>query len=267
MLDADNVVEPEFLEQVNDAFEAAGTKAIQTHRMSKNRDTSAARLDAIFEEINNSVFRRGHITLGLSAALNGSGMAYDFEWFKKNIMNVRTKGEDKELEAMLMREHIFVDYFDNIHVYDEKTRKTDDFNRQRGRWAATQLHTLLNNIRFLPSALLNRRFDQVDKIVQWMLVPRTIMMGIIAVMSIILPFIYLTTAIKWWIAAAIVLFAFSLATPDYLVDEKWDKDFLKAPLVTIWGLFNIARVGKDEADTRITNISNSIQKFRPRNDS
>ena len=266
VLDADNVVEPEFLEQVNDAFEAAGTKAIQTHRMSKNRDTSAARLDAIFEEINNSVFRRGHITLGLSAAINGSGMAYDFEWFKKNIMNVRTKGEDKELEAMLMREHIFVDYFDNIHVYDEKTRNTDDFNRQRGRWAATQLHTLLNNIRFLPSALLNRRFDQVDKIVQWMLVPRTIMMGIIAVMSIILPFIYLTTAIKWWIAAAIVLFAFSLATPDYLVDEKWDKDFLKAPLVTIWGLFNIARVGKDEADTRITNISNSIQKFRPRND-
>jgi len=264
ILDADNVVEPEFLDQINDAFVVAGTKAIQTHRMPKNRDTPAARLDAIFEEINNSIFRRGHITLGLSAAINGSGMAYDFEWFKSHIMNVRTKGEDKELEAMLMREQIFVDYFDNIHVYDEKTRHTDEFNHQRGRWAATQFHTLINNIRFLPSAILNRRYDQIDKILQWMLIPRTIMMGIMFFMSIFLPFIYMTLAIKWWVAAAVILFAFSLATPDYLVDEKWDKDFLRAPLVTLWGLVNIARVGKDEANTRLTAISHSIQKLRPR---
>ena len=264
VLDADNVVEPEFLDLMNDAFVAAGTKAIQAHRMPKNLDTSAARLDAIFEEINNSIFRRGHITLGLSAAINGSGMAYDFEWFKSHIMKVRTKGEDKELEAMLMREQIFVDYFDNIHVYDEKTRRADDFNRQRGRWASTQLHSLLSNIRYLPSALLNRRYDQIDKILQWMLVPRTIMMGIILLMSILLPFIYFSLAIKWWIAAAVVMFAFSLATPNYLVDEHWDKDFLYAPLVTVWGLFNIARVGRDEADTRLSAFGKIIRKLKPR---
>ncbi len=79
VLDADNVIEPEFLEQMNDAFEVAGTKVIQAHRLSKNRDTTAARLDAIFEEINTSIFRRGHISVGLSAAINGSGMVYDFE--------------------------------------------------------------------------------------------------------------------------------------------------------------------------------------------
>ena len=59
ILDADNIVEPEFLEQMNDAFEFSGTKAIQAHRVPKNRDTSSARLSAIFEEINNSIFRRG----------------------------------------------------------------------------------------------------------------------------------------------------------------------------------------------------------------
>ena len=265
-LDADNVVEPEFLEYMNDAFEIAGTKAIQPHRMPKNRDTSAARLVAIFEEINNSIFRRGHITLGLSAAINGSGMAYDFEWFKNHIMKVRTQGEDKELEAMLMREEIFVDYFDNIHVYDEKTRNTRAFNRQRGRWAATQLHSLINNIRFLPSALINRRYDQVDKILQWMLVPRTIMMGIILVMSLFLPFIYFTLVIKWWTIAAIAMFAFSLATPDYLVDKNWDKDFLYAPLVTVWGLFNIIFASRFEAGSRIGSliwrIKIQMRKFR-----
>ena len=43
LLDAGNIVEPEFVEQINDAFEAAGTKAFQTHRMARNRDTSIAR--------------------------------------------------------------------------------------------------------------------------------------------------------------------------------------------------------------------------------
>ena len=246
VLDAGNVVEPEFLEQLNDAYETAGTKAIQCHRISKNRDTSVARLDTLFEEINNAIFRRGHTVLGLSAALNGSGMAYDFEWFKQHIMKVRTAGEDKELEAMLMLEDIYVDYFENIFVFDEKTRSQRDFNQQRGRWAATQLHALLSNLKYLPYALLNRRYDHLDKIVQWALIPRVILMGIIMMMSLVLPFIYFTLSIKWWAAGAVVLLAFSIATPDHLVDKNWDKDFLRAPFVISWGLFSILKVAHVE---------------------
>ena len=86
ILDADNIVEQDFLAKVNDAFETAATKAIQMHRISKNRDTTAALLASIFEEINNAIFRRGHINVGLSSALAGSGVAYDFAWFKINVM-------------------------------------------------------------------------------------------------------------------------------------------------------------------------------------
>lgn len=252
ILDSGNIVEPEFLDQVNDAYTSAGTKAIQAHRMSKNRDTSAARLDAIFEEINNSVFRRGHIAVGLSAAISGSGMVFDFEWFKQNIMKIRQPlGEDKALESALLRDSIYIDYFDDIHVYDEKTRSTADFNDQRSRWASTQLHALINNIRFLPKALLSRNYDFVNKILEWALVPRTIMMGIIAVMCIVDPIIYSTIAVKWWVTAALFLFACSLATPDYLVDKHWDRDFLQAPVVLFWGIINIFRAGSKEAHDRI----------------
>ncbi len=115
ILDGDNIIDQDFLDQVNDAYEIAATKAIQTHRISKNRDTAAARMDAIFEEINNAIFRRGHISCGLSAALAGSGTVFDFNWYKTNVMRTKTSGEDKELEALLMRQDIFVDYFDNIY--------------------------------------------------------------------------------------------------------------------------------------------------------
>ena len=262
VLDADNVIEPDFLEQANDAFELAGTKVIQAHRMSRNRDTSVARLDAIFEEINNTIVRRGHNAIGLSASLNGSGMIYSFEWFKSNIMKARTTGEDKELEAMVLKEGIFIDYFETIRVFDEKTRGTKEFNSQRGRWGTTQLHALLSNIRHLPWAILNRRYDYADKILQWMLIPRTIVLGIISVMSLVLPFIYFTLAIKWWVAGAVLLFVYSIATPDYLVDKNWDKDFLHAPILIIMGLFNILRIGSTEFGSRLKAVKKVFTRKR-----
>ncbi|MGX8696645.1 MAG: glycosyltransferase [Prevotella sp.] len=263
VIDAGNIIRPEYIEEVNDAYASSGTKAIQTHRLSANRDTPSSRLDSIFEEINNAVFRRGHQALGLSASLNGSGIVFDFQWFKTNIMRVRsTIGEDKALEAALMRDNIYVDYFEDIHVYDEKTRDMKELNMQRNRWIYTQLHAMVSNLRFLPTALLNRHYDHVDKIVQWMLIPRTILIGIIAMMSIVLPFIYLTLAVKWWVIGAVILFAFALATPDYLVDKNWDYDFVRAPLVSLGGLLNIYRAGRIEASDRFGSAGKRISQLR-----
>lgn len=265
LLDAGDIVDPEFIEQVNDAYESAGTKAIQTRRMARNMDTPIARLDTIFEEINNTIFRRGHLAVGLSASLNSSGAVFDFLWFKRNIMKIRSSvGEDKELEALLLRDSIYIDYFEEIHVYDEKTRKVHDFNLQRGRWTYIQLHNWLNNFRFLPFAFMNSQYDLVDKIIQWILIPRTIMMGIASIMCFLLPFIYFTIAIKWWLITAIALFAFAVATPDYLVTKNWDRDFLRAPLITIGALYNIFRAGKDESGTRLDAFSHMIQRLKIR---
>lgn len=238
VLDADNIVEQDFLSKVNDAFETAATKAIQLHRISRNRDTAAARMGSIFEEINNNIFRKGHINLGISAALAGSGTAYDFTWFKTNVMKAKTSGEDKELEALLLKQGYFIDYFDNILLYGEKKRTTSKMNEQHSRWTLQQFQNLLKNIRYLPGAIIRKQYDWADKLIQWMLMPRTSMIGIMMIMSLLLPFIYLTMAIKWWIVSSLALFFFALATPDYLVDEMWDRTFLRSPFVTLWGIIS-----------------------------
>lgn len=233
VLNSDTIVEQEFLEQLNDAYEAAGTKAIVPHLMPRNRDTSSARVSSIFDEINNSIFRRGHITVGLSAALQGTGVAYEFQWFKSNIMKVRTPFEEKELEAALIHQRYYIDYFDHIFVYNERRREVRDFNRQRSQWVLEQVKSLIKNIRYLPSAIFNKQYDWVDKIIQWMLLPRSIMFAIVFVMSITLPFIYFTLVVKWWIIAIIWGFSLSFATPNALVDKHWDKDFFMLPIATV----------------------------------
>ena len=244
ILDADNIVEQDFLTKVNDAFETAATKAIQMHRISRNRDTAAARMGSIFEEINNNIFRKGHINMGISAALAGSGTAYDFTWFKTNVMKAKTAGEDKELEALLLKQGYFIDYFDNILLYGEKKRTTSKMNEQHGRWTLQQFQNLLKNIRYLPGAFIRKQYDWADKLIQWMLMPRTSMIGIMMFMSILLPFIYLTLAVKWWVVSSAVLFFFALATPDYLVDEMWDRTFLRSPFVTLWGIISTKFISK-----------------------
>jgi hypothetical protein len=244
ILEAGDVVEPEFLTQINDAYESAGTKAIQTHKLSLNRDTVTARLSAVFEEINNSIFRRGHISVGLPTSMQSSGNAFQFDWLKDYLQYAKPHWADKELEAVLTRQHIYIDYFDNIYVYGEKSREADDFNRQHRSWIWSQLKTIFRNIRYLPTAIINRHYYLLDKLLQWMLIPRMILMVIIIAMCLIVPFIYMSAALKWWILFAIVVLIFAIATPNYLVDEKWNRTFFLVPFVLLSSILNKFSLGR-----------------------
>lgn len=244
ILDAGDVVEPEFLEQINDAYESAGTRAIQAHKLSFNRDTVSARLSAIFEEINNSIFRRGHISVGLPCTLQSSGNAFDFAWLKDYLQYAKHSWSDKEMEAVLTRQHIYIDFFDKIFVYGEKARQAEEFNRQHYNWILNQWKTFIHNVRYLPTAIVNRHYDFLDKLLQWTLLPRMVMMTIILFMSVITPFIYFTTAIKWWSLFAIVLFIFAVATPNYLVDDKWNSTFFKVPFVLLSSVLHKFKWGR-----------------------
>lgn len=139
ILDADNHIGTGFLHAVNNAFEQ-GYQAVQGHRTAKNFQTPFALLDACTEEINNHIFRRGHVAVGLPSALIGSGMAFDWDLFVELLTDIGdTSGEDKELEFRLVRLRKQVAFLDGEYVYDEKVAKTDVFSKQRSRWLATQV--------------------------------------------------------------------------------------------------------------------------------
>jgi len=63
-------------------------------------------------------------------------------------------------------------------------------------------------------------------------------------MCIITPFIYLTSAIKWWIMFVTVIFIFAIATPNYLVDDKWDSTFFKLPFVLFSSVLEKFKAGR-----------------------
>lgn len=241
IMDADNTVEPSFLQKINNAY-YSGALAIQTHRMAKNQNTTTAILDAVSEEINNSIFRKGQVRIGFSSALIGSGMALDYKWFIKHINQISSTGEDKELEAMLLKENIFIEYLEHVHVYDEKTQKDSVFYNQRRRWMASQLNSLKNNIANLPYALVSGKLDYANKIIQWMMLPRIILLGFIPIFSLFVLPIDWMWAIKWWGLELVLIISLSLAVPDYLVTDQFKKAIWKAPKLFVLMTINLFRL-------------------------
>lgn len=248
ILNADNIVDTDFLEKLNSAYENSGTKAVQVHRMSSNRDSVASRMAATFDEINNYIFRLGHIAVGLSASIKSSGLMLDFKWFKDHVNKLKTSVEDKEIEVMLLREGIFIDYFDDIKMYEEKAHTVKELHEKQGKYMSAQFNSFFANLKYLPRAIVNKQIDLIDKIVQHTICPRTVTVTIIAVMCILMPMIYMSLAVKWWALAVIIIFIFAVATPDYLVDKYFDKTFTYAPIIMIYSIINIIRANRSLSD-------------------
>lgn len=252
IMDADNLTSPDFLAEINRAFDN-GARSVQAHRTGKNMNTDISVLDGISEEINNGIFRSGHNALGLSAALSGSGMAFEAEWFRNNVRLLETAGEDKELEVLLLRQRIHTTYLPQIPVYDEKTQKEEAIGNQRKRWIAAQFGILRHSLSGLREAVSKGNMDYCDKILQWMLPPRLIQLAGVFGLTFIFTVIGVwqavqgagqewTAAIKWWILSAAQIMAMLLPIPGRLLDKRLGKAILRIPLLALTTLGNLFKL-------------------------
>ncbi len=247
ILDADNVVEPHFLEQLNTEC-AKGYKAIQCHRCAKNNDNDIAVLDGVSEEINNTIFRRAHNRIGLSSALIGSGMCFDFQWFKGNVYKLTTAGEDRELEALLLQQKIYIHYEPNIHVFDEKVSNKENFQKQRLRWMTAQIQSLFRMLPYIPKAIMTFNLDFIDKTIQQALIPRSMLVVLTFAMSLLMTIISPTWCIKWWCLFLAVCIALYIATPKQLRRHSVFGKILSLPTL-VWKMFlNILKIERKNTD-------------------
>lgn len=183
ILDADNIMEPDVLHHINGAFDN-GYLAVQGHRTAKNMNANFAILDAMSEEINNNIFRKGHRVLGLSSALIGSGMGIEYGLFKKTMATVDSVGEDKEVELKLLKQKYKIDYVNKAIIYDEKTSKSDVFVNQRRRWIAAQLEYFRTQFfEGIKNLIVKGNVDYFDKVMQMVQPPRILLAGILTIIT------------------------------------------------------------------------------------
>ncbi len=259
ILDADNIMDYHFIDKINNAFNN-GYIAVQGHRVAKNINTSFALLDAISEEVNNHIFRKGHRVLGLSSALIGSGMAFEYKFFKNIMANVNAIGGfDKELELKLLKDKQKIEYVHEALVYDEKVQKTEVFANQRKRWLSAQF--VYFGRYFFPGLFhlfAKGNIDFFDKVYQMVSPPRVILLGLVSIitMSTVAMFYFWNNMLNnitffgmqyWLIVFGITFLAFTFSIPKEFYNKKTLVAILTLPkafFVMFLSLFKLGGANK-----------------------
>ena len=247
VLDADNVVQPDFLHKLNILCNA-GYEAIQCHRCAKNANNDVAMLDGASEEINNTIFRKAHNRLGLSSALIGSGMCFSYQLFQRNVFLLSTAGEDREMEALLLRQKVFIKYAAEIHVFDEKVSNKDNFQRQRMRWMTAQVQSLFRQLPQIPSALFHGNLNFIDKTIQQALIPRSILIVLLTLIAVVMTVVVPVWCAKWWVLLAVLLVALVIALPSQLRSATLFGKALAIPGLVIRMLKNVLHMDRKNTD-------------------
>jgi cellulose synthase/poly-beta-1,6-N-acetylglucosamine synthase-like glycosyltransferase len=266
VLDADNVMENDFLFKVNNHFDDK-TRIIQGHRAAKNLNTSFAILDAVSEEINNHVFRKGHRVLGLSSALIGSGMAFDYRLLKNYMQRIKAVGGfDKELEINLLSDRHTIHYLDSAVVFDEKIQKSEAFKGQRRRWLSAQfIYFGRYFLKAIRNFFLKGNLDLLDKVLQMALVPRILILGVTAIAAFIMLLASLFSSgdeiyrwmwirpVYWYQLFAGIFFSFVMSVPIKFYTIRTLKAMLSLPkgfVLMFLSLLNLRGVNKKFIHTR-----------------
>ncbi|HVV05979.1 MAG TPA: glycosyltransferase [Puia sp.] len=255
ILDADNIMSPDCLEKVNHAWQQ-GWEVIQCHRTAKNKNNSVAILDAMSEEMNNTIFRRGQRALGLSCALIGSGMAFRYSLIKDIFSSPEIQdnpGEDKVVEMQLISRGVRVEYLEDAYVYDEKVQRKEVFEKQRTRWLGTQI----DNLRpLLAKKMRENAIGRIYylKVLEWLLLPRLLLLalfGLLLLLSaadIFMGLHLLAPAWPWWIGLmALYGLTLLIAIPASFYNGQTVKAFLKIPVLMLAMLKALMGVKKNKS--------------------
>ena len=242
ILDADNVMERDFLSKINDML-ALGAKAIQAQRTSKNQTTSMSVLDGLSERINNYIYRQGHVAIGLSCSLIGSGMVFQFSVVKDILSKLDSIGGfDRELELELIRRNIRIQYAKQALVFDEKVESTEVFEKQRTRWLSSQFIYLKKYFWEGCAALFKGKISFFNSaILKNIQLPRVINLGLLFVLTLVSIFLHHRLWLglyPWLIFLILNLAAIALAIPLRLYNWQLFKSAILLPKIFV-KMFNL----------------------------
>jgi hypothetical protein len=165
--------------------------------------------------------------------LNGTGMAFDYKWLHDVYEEIGDFEDEKALEALLLRDRTYIEYLNDAVVYATRKESRNRYYAQRASWIKAHYSSLLHNIFRFPGALLSGNFDFADRILQWVCVPRTLLIVFMCAWTCACFFFNWMASLKWVGLFLLLLFTFAVAIPDYLVDKKFNKAMHGIPLMGV----------------------------------
>ena len=162
IIDSDNLVDPEYLNELNPYF-SKGFEAVQGIRKAKNLDTTFSCLDAARDLYYHFYDGKVLFELNSSATLAGSGMAFTTRLYKDCLghLDITGAGFDKVLQAAIVGRDLRIAFAEKAIVYDEKTSQSTQLVNQRARWINTWFKYFKFGFQIFAKGLKNGSLNQL----------------------------------------------------------------------------------------------------------
>lgn len=159
VFDADNLVDPMFLQHANDAL-SEGYQVAQGFRDSKNPyDNWVSGSMSAFFWFMSRLYNESRCRLGMSSHLNGTGFMVSDEAVRAIGWNTHSLTEDLEFTALCALHGYKIGWMPEARIYDEQTSSFKVSCTQRRRWTAGSLQCMR---RYVPGLLKKHSVASLD---------------------------------------------------------------------------------------------------------
>ena len=245
IIDSDNLVDPEYLRELNKLF-SKGHVAVQGVRKAKNLDTVYACLDAVQDMYYHFYDREILFALGSSATLAGSGMAFTSKLYKNYLehFDISGAGFDKVLQIDILRQRHHIAFAKGAVVYDEKTSRSDQLVKQRARWFNTWFRYAGLGFGLLASGLRHLNWNQFLFAIMFLRPP--LFLVLLCSTLLLAANLFISTVLVYSWAVAFILFFVAVMTS--LIHSKAEPKIYKSlagiPVFIYYQVLSLLKIRK-----------------------
>ncbi len=245
IIDSDNLVDPEYLNELNKYFDA-GYAAVQGIRKAKNLDTTFACLDASRDIYYHFYDGEVLFNVGSSATLAGSGMAFKTSLYRECLehQDITGAGFDKVLQMEIVSRGYRIAFSDQAVVYDEKTTKSDQLVKQRARWINTWFRYFGFGFSLIGTGILKVSFNRFLFGITLLRPPLFIFLILSFFFLFINIWISKIAFLIWLIAFGFFIAGFLIAIVHARPDKRIVRSLLSIPLFVFYQVLSLMHIRK-----------------------
>ena len=246
IIDSDNIVDPEYLNELNNYFDD-GYEAVQGCREAKNLDTTYACLDAARDIYYHYYDGNLLFNIGSSATLSGSGMAFTTSLYRECLENIEINGAgfDKVLQKLIVEKNKRIAFAAKAIVYDEKTSKPEQLVNQRSRWINTWFKYSKFSFTLIAKGIKNSSLNQFLFGLVLLRPPLFLFLIVSVIMMTVNGFISPATGfVAWIIAFSIFIGCFLKALFDSKADSRIYSSLIGIPKFVFFQLISLTKIRK-----------------------
>ncbi|MDR0988036.1 MAG: glycosyltransferase, partial [Prevotellaceae bacterium] len=132
----------------------------------------------------------------------------------------------------------YAEYLQEVVCYSIKSESSEGYEQQRIGWLRSQYSSTLLALQRMPIAFLKGEWDYCNKLFQWLLPSRFLLIALIIIGAVLMTFLDWTRCAKWYFLLGTIILTFLLALPEGEVTKRFWRSIGALPILMFSAMFS-----------------------------